>query len=609
MEADRQIIRQFGMAVEGCTIDSIKFIARNIALTGFLGYAGFQITKKIYVSYTVNSASVVLKKELEDGQSKIQDSIARWKSSGEYSNLLKISGGVAVEDYITSMNFDELVISLRNGSISAYSALKSFQIKAMESTAKCNNVVAWISEADHMAMALDKVPVEERKAFHGVPISIKECFAVKNTHNNAGMIYFNKKKSQHNAPAVQTCINLGAVPFCKTNIPQAMYSMQCDNPLYGTTGNPHNPSREAGGSSGGEGSLIGGRGSILGLGSDIGGSLRSPAACCGIYSMKPTIGRHLSNLDATPTAGPDPARMEAIAGFMAATPDILEYCWRTYYNLEGQDDATRFDPLIAPVRFNEEQLNKKVKVGFFYSEGLYQPLPAVKRAVQEAVQTLTAAGYESVEFAPPNIEKVLTLFNGIVCADMSHFNKYIKWDKHSSSLQGLQINNFVMNLPRIMRRFLINPLLRCLTNIPPLEKYLTTTSELFQGLDDKHELSMKYFQSMENEGVDVIICPGQIVPALPTGCAGMFVPILFPYLMWNVLNMPAGVAPITKYNANDNKLMEDYPWNDLTYRMMHQYTKGAEGLPLTVQVVAKPFHEEQVLQVMKVLHNNGTYRV
>ena len=59
-------------------------------------------------------------------------------------------------------------------------------------------------------------------------------------------------------------MELGAVPFCKTNVPQAMYSMECVNPLYGTTSNPHNAAREAGGSSGGEGSLIGGGGSMLG---------------------------------------------------------------------------------------------------------------------------------------------------------------------------------------------------------------------------------------------------------------------------------------------------------------------------------------------------------
>ena len=61
-------------------------------------------------------------------------------------------------------------------------------------------------------------------------------------------------------------------------------------------GNAHNPNKECGGSSGGEGSLIGSGGSILGLGSDVGGSLRNPAFFNGIYSLKPTHGRHLSTL-------------------------------------------------------------------------------------------------------------------------------------------------------------------------------------------------------------------------------------------------------------------------------------------------------------------------
>ena len=91
---------------------------------------------------------------------------------------------------------------------------------------------------------------------------------------------------------------LGGVPFCKTNVPQSMMSLQCSNPIYGTSSNPHsqpgNP-RECGGSSGGEGALLGGRGSILGLGSDIAGSLRSPVAFCGAVSLKPTAGRHLSS--------------------------------------------------------------------------------------------------------------------------------------------------------------------------------------------------------------------------------------------------------------------------------------------------------------------------
>ncbi len=90
--------------------------------------------------------------------------------------------------------------------------------------------------------------------------------------------------------------SLGAVPFCQTNVPQTMFSLQCSNPAYGATSNPHDVTREPGGSSGGEGALLAGGGSVLGIGSDLGGSLRNPAALCGIYSLRPTFGRHLSQM-------------------------------------------------------------------------------------------------------------------------------------------------------------------------------------------------------------------------------------------------------------------------------------------------------------------------
>ena len=79
-----------------------------------------------------------------------------------------------------------------------------------------------------------------------------------------------------------------------TNVPQTMMSLQCSNPAFGVTGNAFDPKRECGGSSGGEGSLLGSGGSILGIGNDIGGSVRNPAIFNGIYSLKPTHGRHLT---------------------------------------------------------------------------------------------------------------------------------------------------------------------------------------------------------------------------------------------------------------------------------------------------------------------------
>ena len=150
------------------------------------------------------------------------------------------------------------------------------------------------------------------------------------------MCQFIHQPCDRDSVAVKIMKKFGAIPFCLTNVPQTMYSMQCSNPPYGTTGsnpesikifsvalytkiirnpgfkciypichtkyyslyigNAHNPNKECGGSSGGEGSLIGSGGSILGLGSDVGGSLRNPAFFNGIYSLKPTHGRHLSTL-------------------------------------------------------------------------------------------------------------------------------------------------------------------------------------------------------------------------------------------------------------------------------------------------------------------------
>ena len=98
----------------------------------------------------------------------------------------------------------------------------------------------------------------------------------------------------YDCPMVKTLKSFGGVPFCLTNVPQTMLSLQCSNPAFGATGNAFDPEREAGGSSGGEGSLLGSGGSILGIGNDIGGSVRNPAIFNGIYSLKPTHGRHLS---------------------------------------------------------------------------------------------------------------------------------------------------------------------------------------------------------------------------------------------------------------------------------------------------------------------------
>merc|ERR1719481_2161904 len=106
-----------------------------------------------------------------------------------------------------------------------------------------------------------------------------------------GLAQYIGKPAQEDCSFVRALKDLHAIPFCLTNIPQTMVSYSCSNPVYGNTRNPHDLTRTPGGSSGGEAALIAAGASILGLGSDIGGSLRIPSHFSGVCGLKPTTGR------------------------------------------------------------------------------------------------------------------------------------------------------------------------------------------------------------------------------------------------------------------------------------------------------------------------------
>lgn len=154
-----------------------------------------------------------------------------------------------------------------------------------------NCVCHFITDASDWAEELELKPKDERGPLFGLPISVKECFHVKGYDHTLGMIKFMDCPAEEDAPFVTHLKLLGAVPFCLTNVPQTLKSYGCSNPVYGETKHPMDDSRTPCGSTGGEGCLIGSRGSILGIGTDVGGSLRAPSHCCGVVGFKPTSGR------------------------------------------------------------------------------------------------------------------------------------------------------------------------------------------------------------------------------------------------------------------------------------------------------------------------------
>jgi fatty acid amide hydrolase 2 len=137
----------------------------------------------------------------------------------------------------------------------------------------------------------------------GVPFSCKECFWVSDMPNATGSLFRKDFRAPQDADVVKYMREAGAILTCLTNTSQLCMWFESSNYLYGTTKNPYNLSRIVGGSSGGEGCIISSAGSVIGVGSDIGGSIRMPAFFNGVYGHKPSRGIISNNKQHPPPHG------------------------------------------------------------------------------------------------------------------------------------------------------------------------------------------------------------------------------------------------------------------------------------------------------------------
>jgi len=601
MESDGNIVEKIpeiisdtfkyvGLETLGVGFDSWINLLTSILLCSVLGYFTFRIFKKIYVKKQVTRLLNENKASLDAGSARLNAKLSAFPENRE--SLAEIA----------RLPWNELSSKLKSGTLSARTVLAAYQSAALDVHNKTNSVVAWLEEAEVQATQLDSIPADERGPLHGVPISVKECYDVKGSYSTAGMSLFARNLATRDCPLVEMVKQLGGVPFCKTNVPQVMYSLQCSNPIYGTTTNPHGKNRECGGSSGGEGALVGGGGSMLGLGSDVGGSLRNPPAFCGCYSLKPTSGRHLSQLGVVAGVGAPAVGIDVVGGFIGRSASVVEEAWRMVWGIEREKNTQEIDTGIVPPNWDQGCYDRKPKIGFYTTDGMIDPAPGCMRAVTQAVDMLRKDGYEVVPILPPDIHQVLYYFNGILLADLNNeLYKNMSYDVYDSTLTGIVAAISVYKLPWIVKKLLINPIISLFTRIPPITTVFSTTAKLCQGVSERDQFTRSYLAQMDSQGVDIILCPAQLLPAPPTGVLGTFVAGVSPYIPWNVMNFPAGIAPVTKWSAADDSAMADYPSDDLAYKMVRNYCKEAGGLPLAVQVVGRPFMDEQVLRILSEL--------
>ena len=188
--------------------------------------------------------------------------------------------------------------------------------------------------ADERVAAGDDLPL-----FHGVPCTIKESIAVEGMPYTAGVVARRGQTAPETASTAARLLAAGAIPLGVTNTSELTMWIESDNRVYGRTNNAYDPSRTAGGSSGGEGAVVGAGGSPIGLGSDIGGSIRLPAFFNGVFGHKASSWL-VPNSGQFPPAEGDLTRMLAVGPITRRAEDLMPML-RTIAGPDGVDPDTR----------------------------------------------------------------------------------------------------------------------------------------------------------------------------------------------------------------------------------------------------------------------------
>ncbi|KAB2579761.1 putative amidase [Lasiodiplodia theobromae] len=471
-----------------------------------------------------------------------------------------------------------LIDKLTSGSVSSVRLTTAFIKRTailQQLTGCCTEI--FFDEALKRAEALDKHLAETGKLIgplHGVPVSVKDGFDVKGVDTTVGWVGLVGKPAPENGPEVEALLKLGAVIYCKTNIPQSLMMADSYNHVFGQCVNPFNRNLISGGSSGGEGALVGGRGSVLGMGTDIGGSIRIPACLQGLYGLCPTIGR----ITFLKSAWDQEYIVPPVAGPLTHSLDTLEYYMDSWLGTSPWNA----DPRIFPIPWRKELAappQRPLKLAFIFDDGFVKPQPPVARAIREAADKLKAAGHEVVEWDTKLHEEGLRLWVKAIVADGGKSCR-----DHCTIIGEPLIEGMVVGQ----------------------EKDFLEIPERQQLSAEKLKYEKAFLAQWNAEGIDAIVLP--VLPWVnyrPKTWVKSN-PWLGFTALWNLLNYTALVIPGSRADAALDQPGDEWknhvPRNESDKFNHEQYDIDlVNGMPVGLQLVTGRFGEERAVSIAKVI--------
>jgi amidase len=247
---------------------------------------------------------------------------------------------------------------------------------------------------------------------HGVPFTVKENIDLVGSPTTNAVVAFAEAMPTEDSPVVQRMKEAGAVPLARTNLPDFGLRVTTSSQLHGRTLNPWDAARTTGGSSGGEGSALASGMSPIGLGNDIGGSLRNPAHCCGIASIKPSLGVVADAVQLPMEDASLSSQLMLAQGVMARrVADV-----RTGFEIVARTHPR--DPYSVPAHLTDLVPGQRLRIAVLAEPPGGSTDPGVASVVRAAADALSDAGHDVVEACPPDYEAAIMQWSQQLSVDI-----------------------------------------------------------------------------------------------------------------------------------------------------------------------------------------------
>ncbi|EGI66814.1 PREDICTED: fatty-acid amide hydrolase 2-A-like [Acromyrmex echinatior] len=441
-----------------------------------------------------------------------------------------------IENQILLLSATEIAQKIRKREISSEEVIVTYVERCKKVNPLINAIVedrfdAAIQEAREIdnflqSTIIDETKIANEKPLLGLPITIKESIAVQGMSYSVGMKDVSLRATE-DADVVKRIRKAGGIPLLVSNTPELCMWWHTFNNITGITRNPYDTRRTAGGSSGGEAALLGSGASILGLASDIGGSVRLPAMFCGIFGHKPT------------------PNWISIEGHK---PSANDENWSTFFSIGSMVRYATDLPLLLTVISQSDEaritFNKKVNLSdikYFYMDNC-GPIPdSITTDVQNVIyklkrhlEVISGARVEKVNFK--DMKRSFEMSSIILLSIKDVYSMFNRWDnpKKSKSLfmEILRYISFMSShtFPAIFFGLFKN----IVENFP-----VSTYNEM---IELRTRLRKQLEALLSNDGV--LICPSFTSSAYyPHECLYNISNITF-MMIFNVLGFPVTQCPL-----------------------------------------------------------------